>query len=85
MVVLKTVKVKETTVEDINNIQRLWADGDVMKFVGFPEGLHYSDEEMKNWLRWIESSRPALNHYSIFEDDKYCGGEVKLNFQFVRI
>jgi len=73
VVVLKTVKVKETTVEDINNIQRLWADGDVMKFVGFPDGLHYSDEEMKNWLRWIESNRPALNHYSIFEDDKYCG------------
>lgn len=67
------IEVRETTVDDIDDIQRLWADGDVMKFVGFPDGLHYSDEEMTDWLRWIESNRPALNHYSIFEDGKYCG------------
>ena len=32
-----------------------------------------SSEEMKKWFRWIESNRPALNHYSIFEDGNYCG------------
>lgn len=65
--------VKESTIEDINNIKRLWADGDVMTFVGFPEGLHHSDEEMKKWFQCIESKRPVLNHYSIFEDGQYCG------------
>ena len=65
--------VKETTVDDIDNVQRLWADGDVMQFVGFPNGLIKTDEEMRNWFTWIESNRPVLNHYSIFEDGKYCG------------
>ena len=67
------IEVRETTVHDIKNVQRLWADGDVMKFVGFPDGLHRTEEEMKNWFRWIESGRPVLNHYSIFEDGVYCG------------
>lgn len=28
---------------------------------------------MRNWFRWIESNRHALNHFSRFEDGKYCG------------
>ena len=65
--------IRETTAEDLKNVQRLWADGDVMRFVGFPEGLRQTDEDMERWLRWIESNRPALNHYAIFEDGRYCG------------
>ncbi len=67
------IEVKETTAGDLRDVQRLWADGDVMRFVGFPDGLIKTDEEMKKWFRWIESNRPALNHYSIFENGKYCG------------
>lgn len=67
------ITIKETTFEDIKNIKLLWSDGDVMKFVGFPNGLNYSDEDMKKWFKWIETNRPFLNHYSIFEDDMYCG------------
>ena len=67
------LEIKETTIEDIENVRQLWADGDVMKFVGFPDGLIKTDEGMQNWFRWIESNRPALNHYSIYEDGKYCG------------
>jgi Acetyltransferases, including N-acetylases of ribosomal proteins len=67
------IEIKETTIKDIDNVQRLWADGDVMRFVGFPDGLHQTTEEMKGWFRWIESNRPVLNHYSIFEDGNYCG------------
>ena len=65
--------IRETTAEDLKSVQQLWADGDVMRFVGFPEGLRQTDEDMERWLRWIESNRPALNHYSIFEDGTYCG------------
>ena len=67
------IEVKETTVKEIDNVRRLWADGDVMRFVGFPDGLCQTDDEMQGWFRWIESTRPVLNHYSIFEDGKYCG------------
>lgn len=67
------IEIKETTIEDIKHVQRLWADGDVMRFIGFPDGLHQTDEEMQNWFCWITSKRPTLNEYSIFEDGKYCG------------
>ncbi len=67
------IEIKETTAEDIADVQKLWADGDVMRFVGFPDGLRQTSEEMKGWFRWIESGRPAVNHYSIFEDGTYCG------------
>ena len=67
------IEIKETTINELDHIQRLWADGDVMRFVGFPDGLHQTSEKMKAWFRWIESNRPLLNHYSIFEDGSYCG------------
>ena len=67
------ITVKETTAQDLENVKRLWADGDVMKFVGFPEGLRETDDRMKKWFDWISSSRPAVNHFSIFDDDIYCG------------
>ncbi len=67
------IQVKETTAADIPNVQRLWADGDVMQFVGFPEGLHETDEAMQAWFRQLVQNRPASNHYSIYEDGTYCG------------
>ena len=67
------VEIKETTQADIKDVQRLWADGDVMRFVGFPDGLRETDEAMRDWFQWIVSMRPAANHFSIFEDGVYCG------------
>lgn len=67
------ITVKETTIEDIKNVQRLWADGDVMRFVGFPDGLHETDEAMQQWLEGLNAARPTQNHFSIYEDGKYCG------------
>ena len=65
--------IRETTLDDLQHVQKLWADGDVMKFVGFPEGLHNSDEAMEKWFQRITSHRPLTNHYSIFENGVYCG------------
>ncbi len=67
------LEIRKTSAENIRDVQRLWADGDVMRFVGFPEGLHKTDAEMADWLRWIESGRPLIEHYSIFDDGFYCG------------
>ena len=44
-----------------------------MKFVGFPEGLHETEEGMKKWFGRIVSSRPAVNHFSVFDEEVYCG------------
>ncbi|MCR4632939.1 MAG: GNAT family N-acetyltransferase [Erysipelotrichaceae bacterium] len=68
-----TIEVKETTKDDLDDVRRLWADGDVMRYVGFPDGLIKTDEQMIDWFEWIETGRPVLNHYSVFEDGRYCG------------
>ena len=65
------ITIKETTAKELDNVKALWADGDVMKFVGFPDGLLQTDDEMKAWLDWIESERPQVNHYSIFDGSVY--------------
>ena len=67
------IEILETCEKDLGDVQRLWADGDVMRFVGFPEGLRQSDEEMGQWYEWIRRSRPRVNHYSVFEDGVFCG------------
>ena len=67
------ITIKETTKNDLSNVQKLWADGDVMKFVGFPEGLHETDDAMSRWLGRIAAARPSTNHFSVYDDDVYCG------------
>ena len=67
------ITVKETTANDLALVKQLWADGDVMKFVGFPDGLHETDDSMNKWFSWILSSRPTTNHFSVFDDGIYCG------------
>lgn len=67
------IEIKQTAAQHLKDVQRLWSDGDVMRFVGFPDGLYKTDEEMRDWLRWIESGRPKVDHFSVFEDGVYCG------------
>ena len=65
--------IKETTKNDLENTRSLWASGEVMKFVGFPNGLIKSEKEMLRWLERIEAHRPQVNHFSIYDGDAYCG------------
>ena len=67
------IEIKEATAEDVKQVQRLWADGDVMKFVGFPEGLSESEEAIGEMIRRTAADRPQRNYYAIFEDGVYCG------------
>lgn len=65
--------IRETEECDLEHLHSLWADGDVMKFVGFPEGIIRTSEEMKTWLSGIKVKRPLANHYSIYDKGMYCG------------
>lgn len=67
------IEIKEATMQDVKNVQRLWADGDVMKYVGFPEGLSETEESIGEMIRNTAESRPQRNYYAIFEDGGYCG------------
>lgn len=71
---MNTVHIKLTSKEDLLNVQRLWANPEVMHFVGFPNGLHESLEHLENeWLPWVQNP-PIRQHYSIYaEEIGYCG------------
>lgn len=70
---MKDLRITETKQSDIENIQNLWADGEVMTYVGFPNGLKQTKDQMLTWYKWIENHRPLINHYSIYEGKVYCG------------
>lgn len=67
------IKIRETSKDDLKNIQGLWADKEVMAHVGIPEGVRMSEDNMDKWLESVVSSRPISNHYSIYSNNKYCG------------
>lgn len=66
------ITIIESTYDDVKNIQGLWGDEDVMKYI-WPGGLHETEEGVREWLDRYIKERPLSNHYSIFEDGKYCG------------
>ncbi len=68
------VEIHGTGEEDLENVQRLWANPEVMRYVGFPNGLFRTLEELRSdWLPWVQDS-PARRHYSVYERELgYCG------------
>ena len=67
------IEIREATPEDVKNVQRLWADGDVMKYVGFPEGLSETEENIRGMILRTAANRPRCNYYAVYEDGAYCG------------
>ena len=65
--------IRETAREDLENIRLLWANGDVMMFVGFPDGLELTPEEMEEWYADIAKNRPRMNHFSVYDGETYLG------------
>ena len=43
------ITIKESTYDDIKNIQNLWSDEDVMQYI-WPGGLHETGEAVQEWL-----------------------------------
>lgn len=68
------IQIRRTGREDLPNVQALWANPAVMRFVGFPEGLHETLEYLENdWLPWAQNP-PKRQHYSVYADGVgYCG------------
>lgn len=68
------VTIRSTGLEDLKNVQRLWADPLVMRFVGFPEGLHKTLEYLeRSWLPWVQQP-PRRQHWSVYAQGiGYCG------------
>jgi|SRR5690554_349406 len=72
-VIGERIKIKLTEEKDLSNILILWNNGDVMKWVGYPEGLNISIEKIQEWFSGIQESELA-NHYVVFtRSDLFCG------------
>jgi len=68
------ITISETGESDLENVLALWNDGDVMKYVGFPNGVGETMEGMIRWLSRIEKNKPLIRHYCVYADDKsFCG------------
>ena len=70
---LPDFELHSTAREDLEGVRSLWADGEVMKYVGFPDGLRKSPEEMLIWLTRIGAASPRTAHYSLYYRGVYCG------------
>lgn len=68
------IQIIETSETDLENIASLWNDGDVMKYVGFPNGLGVTVEYLRNkWLPYVNIN-DSRRHYSIYHKEiGYCG------------
>lgn len=65
--------IKETSQEDLLNLMSLWNNGEVMSFVGYPQGLGMTLLKLMEWLPWA-ISKPGRCHYSIYQHEVgYCG------------
>lgn len=70
---MKNVEIRVTTKDDLENVKKLWNNGDVMKFVGFPEGLGVNLNQLERWLDGVNAD-PYQTHFSIYHDEiGYCG------------
>ncbi|HSG13207.1 MAG TPA: GNAT family N-acetyltransferase [Gaiellaceae bacterium] len=65
--------IRHTTEADLADVARLWADPEVMRWVGYPGGLRLTDEELRRWLAWAEES-PDRRHFVVSDDEiGFCG------------
>jgi RimJ/RimL family protein N-acetyltransferase len=67
------ITIKETDQSDLPNVMRLWNDGRVMFYVGYPDGLSVTLDRLEKWLGGVNQNI-FRRHYSIYaEDIGYCG------------
>lgn len=68
-----SVELRLTGEADLENVRKLWASPEVMRYVGFPEGLQKTIEQMHRWLPWVQQP-PVRQHYSVYAHGVgYCG------------
>lgn len=64
---------RSTTPADLPDLLRLWNDGRVMRWVGFPEGLGYDHTRMESWFKRVQSD-PCRHHFVVHSPEiGFCG------------
>jgi len=68
----KQVVLRPTRERDLPFLQTLWNDGEVMRYVGFPQGLGIDEQGMREWFEGLERHRGQDLEHWIVENE---GGE----------
>ena len=64
---------RSTTPADLPDLLRLWNDGRVMRWVGFPEGLSYDQTKMESWFERLQAN-PHCHHFVVHSPEiGFCG------------
>jgi len=66
----KRVVLRPTREEDLSFLQGLWNDGEVMRYVGFPQGLGIDERGMREWFDRIEHQRGVDREHWIVENEQ---------------
>ncbi len=70
-----TLTIKETDHTDLPNVMRLWNTGDVMRDLGFPDGLGITIGRLERWLDQLDAN-PDAKHFSLYHDTLGYVGET---------
>ncbi len=69
------VIIRTTTRQDLADLIKLWNDGRVMQWVGFPNGLGYDAGKIRDWFEKLQS-QPHRHHFTVWADGMGFCGEV---------
>jgi RimJ/RimL family protein N-acetyltransferase len=58
------ITIRPTAAADLPDLMDLWNDGRVMRWVGFPDGLGYTEGSVARWFERIQA-RPDCWHFVI--------------------
>jgi RimJ/RimL family protein N-acetyltransferase len=72
------VRLQSTREVDLPELTALWNNGEVMQWVGFPNGLGYTPEKSAKWLDGFNKS-PHMYHFSARTMDGEFLGELACN------
>jgi RimJ/RimL family protein N-acetyltransferase len=70
MAVLKgsRIRLRSTGLDDLNFLRKLWNDGEVMCYVGFPQGLGIDKHGMIEWFKKLKRHRGVDREHWIIEN-----------------
>jgi RimJ/RimL family protein N-acetyltransferase len=69
------IAIRPATPAALRDLIRLWNDGRVMRWVGFPEGLGYTAEDVASWYHALQK-RPNRQHFVVHSAETGFCGEV---------
>lgn len=69
----KRVILRQTERKDLTNIMRLWNNGDVMKWVNFPNGLNMTYEKMEKWYDKMSRNNNRHHFVVLTNEGEFCG------------